>query len=233
MLYIFELVIKLHSPVRVLAPQPGQGLCEEGGRWWWRRGRKGRAGPEESIPLLWWIFHFTAGQFKFNPFLVLAEKREIGFLFSNVSNLYSASLNTSWNMTMDLTNSAIKGRRGDVSGRLDDTRSAWSRAGEGGRDGGGEGRGGEGRGGWDLRWRPYTSTSWGTWRLRAFAWPYKYHWCVAHTTITLHSVVIMFSQEVLTESYSLLTLERRAPPRIPLLSSPWNIWPSSSCKGKY
>ena len=40
-------------------------------------------------------FHFTVGQFRFNPFLVLAEKREIGFLFSNVSNLYSASLNTS------------------------------------------------------------------------------------------------------------------------------------------
>ena len=30
--------------MRVLAPQPGQGLCGEGGRWWWRRGRKGRAG---------------------------------------------------------------------------------------------------------------------------------------------------------------------------------------------
>ena len=38
---------------------------------------------------------------------------------------------------------------------------------------------------------------------------------------------------VLSESYSLLTLGRRAPPRIPLLSSPWNIWPSSSWKGKY
>ena len=216
--------------MRVLAPQRDQGLCEEGGRRWWRRGRKGRAGLDSGG----FSLHC---QFKFNPFLVLAVpvvKREIGFLFSNVSNLYSASLNTSWNMTMDLTNSAIKGRRGDVSGRLDDTRSAWSRAGEGGRDGGGEGRGGEGRGGWDLRWRPYTSTSWGTWRLRAFA-------CLAvqiSPVCGTHHNHPSFSGNhvftgVLTESFSLLTLERRAPPRIPLLSSPWNIWPSSSCKGKY
>ena len=44
----------------------------------------------------------------------------------------------------DLTNSAIKGRRRDMSGRLEETRSAWSRAGFGERAVGGGGGGGEG-----------------------------------------------------------------------------------------